>query len=330
MKLATLRDGTRDGQLVVVDKALRRCVPVPAIASTMQDALDDWAVTRPRLERVAHRLDAEDPVDVQSFDPRQCHAPLPRAYHWSDASAYVNHVELVRRSRGEPLPDSYWTDPLMYQGGSDDLQGPHDPAPFIDESHGIDLEAELAIITDDVPMGVSRDAAAKHIVLLALLNDWSLRHVIAKEVQKGFGFLQGKPSTSFAPVVVTPDELGTAWQDCKVHLPLVSHVNGVLLGQPDAGTDMTFDFAQLIAHAARTRRLGAGAIIGSGTVSNLERSRGSSCLVERRMLEQLATGRIATGFLRFGDRVRIEVLDANGNTVFGAIEQVVSNGRLRS
>ena len=211
----------------------------------------------------------------------------------------------------------------MYQGGSDDLQGPRDPALFIDEAHGIDLEAELAVITDDVPMGVSTASAAQHIALLTLVNDWSLRHLIAAEVRKGFGFLQGKPSTAFAPVAVTPDELGIAWRDCKVHLPVVSHVNGALLGRPDAGTDMTFDFAQLIAHAARTRRLGAGAIIGSGTVSNLDRSRGSSCLIEKQTLEKLATGEATTPFLGFGDRVRIEVLDGGGASVFGAIEQEV-------
>lgn len=323
MKLATLGDGTRDGTLVVVDRALRRCVTVPGIARTLQEALDRWSATLPLLTRVATSLEQGEAVAAFDFNPAQCRAPLPRAHHWSDASAYVNHVDLVRRSRGERLPASYWTDPLMYQGGSDDLQGPHDPALFIDESHGIDLEAELAVITDDVPMGISSTSAPQRIALLTLVNDWSLRHLIAAEVQKGFGFLQGKPSTAFAPVAVTPDELGNAWRDCKVHLPVVSHVNGTLLGRPDAGTDMTFNFAQLIAHATRTRRLGAGAIIGSGTVSNLDRSRGSACLIEKRMLEKLATGEAATPFLRFGDRVRIEVLDDGGNSVFGAIEQEV-------
>ena len=245
------------------------------------------------------------------FDAAQCAAPLPRAYHWVDGSAYVNHVELVRKARGAEMPASFWTDPLVYQGGSDDLLGARDDVPFADESWGIDLEAEIAVITDDVPMGTQRRRRPPaHIKLLTLVNDWSLRNLIPGELAKGFGFYQSKPATSFAPVAVTPDELGAAWRDCKVHLPLLSRINGADFGRPDAGTDMTFNFAQLIAHVTRTRRLGAGAIVGSGTVSNYDRSRGASCLAERRMLEQLESGSARTPFLKFGDRVSIEMLDA--------------------
>ena len=244
------------------------------------------------------------------FDVAQCAAPLPRAYHWVDGSAYVNHVELVRKARGAEMPASFWTDPLVYQGGSDDLLGPRDDAPFGDTAWGIDLEAEVAVITDDVPMATTTESAAGHIKLIMLVNDWSLRALIPGELAKGFGFYQSKPATAFSPVAVTPDELGQAWRDSKVHLPLISRINGQDFGQPDAGVDMTFSFAQLIAHVTKTRKLGAGAIIGSGTVSNYDRSRGSSCLAEKRTLEQLEFGAPRTPFLQFGDRVSIEMLDA--------------------
>jgi fumarylacetoacetate (FAA) hydrolase len=240
-----------------------------------------------------------------------------------DGSAYVNHVELVRKARGAEMPASFWTDPLVYQGGSDDLLGPRDDAPFADESWGIDLEAEVAVITDDVPMGTSAAQAGGHIKLLALVNDWSLRALIPGELAKGFGFYQSKPATSFSPVVVTPDELGAAWRDSRVHLPLVSRINGNEFGHPDAGTDMTFNFAQLIEHVTRTRRLGAGAIVGSGTVSNYDRSRGSSCLAEKRSLEQIESGSAQTPFLKFGDVVSIEMLDPAGNSIFGRLENRV-------
>ena len=322
MKLASLRAG-RDGRLVVVNRALTRCCAVPDIAATLQTALDSWNHCEAPLRQVAEALEAGGIDRIESFDPRQCAAPLPRAYHWVDGSAYVNHVELVRKARGAEMPPSFWTDPLVYQGGSDDLLGPMDDARFVSEEHGIDLEAEIAVITDDVPMRCSVADSSRYIKLLMLVNDWSLRNLIAGELAKGFGFYQSKPATSFSPVAVTPDELGAAWHDAKVHLPLVSHINGALFGQPQAGVDMTFSFAQLIAHTTYTRRLRAGAIIGSGTVSNYDRSRGASCLAELRTLEQIAHGFARTPFLKFGDRVRIEMFDATGRSVFGAIDQKV-------
>jgi fumarylacetoacetate (FAA) hydrolase len=326
MKLATLRRGGRDGRLALVSRDLTRCLLVPGIAPTLQAALDDWATIAPRLaERAAIlELNAAN-ADVMPFDPAQCAAPLPRAYHWVDGSAYVNHVELVRKARGAEMPASFWTDPLVYQGGSDDLLGARDDVPFRDESWGIDLEAEVAVITDDVPMGTTPEAASSHIKLLMLVNDWSLRGLIPGELAKGFGFYQSKPASSFSPVAVTPDELGTAWQDTRVHLPLQSRINGQEFGRPDAGVDMTFSFAQLIAHVTRTRRLGAGAIVGSGTVSNYDRSRGSSCLAEKRTLEQLESGAPRTPFLKFGDRVSIEMHDAQGQNIFGTLDNQVTS-----
>ena len=323
MKLASLRAG-RDGQLVVVSRTLTRCVAVPQIAPTLQDALDDWARLVPALQQVSDELNAGRSAAAQAFDAAACDAPLPRAHHWVDGSAYVNHVELVRKARGAEMPPSFWTDPLVYQGGSDDLLGACDAARFASEAHGIDLEAEIAVITDDVPMQTPVARAADHIRLVTLVNDWSLRNLIPGELAKGFGFYQSKPATGFSPVAVTPDELGDAWRDARVHLPLVSHINGALFGQPDAGVDMTFSFADLIAHITKTRRAGAGTIIGSGTVSNYDRSRGSACLAERRTLEQLEHGAPRTPFLKFGDRVRIEMLDGAGNSIFGAIDQVVT------
>jgi fumarylacetoacetate (FAA) hydrolase len=323
VKLASLRNGTRDGQLLIVSRDLSRAVPVPHVASNLQAALDDWSRTAARLEQVA--LDLEDGRVPGSFpfQPTQVLAPLPRAHHWVDGSAYVNHVELVRKARGAEMPASFWTDPLVYQGGSDDFLAPTADVPVPDEDYGIDLEAEVAVVTDDVPMATSAAGARAHIRLLMLVNDWSLRNLIPAELAKGFGFYQSKPATAFSPVAVTPDELGDAWDGGKVSLPLVSHVNGELVGHPEAGVDMTFDFPRLIEHVTRTRRLGAGAIVGSGTVSNYDRSRGSSCLAERRMLEQIEHGRAITPFLRFGDRVRIEMLDRDGQSIFGAIDQKV-------
>ena len=323
MKLATLRDGTRDGQLVVVSRDLSLAVPVPTIAPTLQAALDDWSRTEQRLRAVSLRMEAGAADGAIPFDPAQAMAPLPRAYHWVDGSAYVNHVELVRRARNADMPPSFWTDPLVYQGGSDDLLGPMDDVPVASEDYGIDLEAEVAVVTDDVPMLTSAEDAASHVKLLLLVNDWSLRNLIPAELAKGFGFYQSKPATAFSPVAVTPDELGDAWRNSRVHLPLVSHINGQLFGEPDAGIDMTFDFAELIAHVTKTRRLGAGAIVGSGTVSNYDRSRGSSCLAERRALEQIEHGKPLTTFLMFGDRVRIEMFGQDGASIFGAIDQKV-------
>ncbi|MGP3789298.1 fumarylacetoacetate hydrolase family protein [Pseudomonas sp. B392_1p] len=322
MKLASLNQG-RDGVLVVVSRDLSRAVKVPDIAATLQAALDDWAKTRPLLDAVYQRLNKGNEPDAFAFNQAACHSPLPRAYHWADGSAYVNHVELVRKARGAELPESFWHDPLIYQGGSDTFLPPHAPIRLADEAWGIDLEAEVAVITDDVPMGIAGQQAAEHIQLLMLVNDVSLRNLIPGELAKGFGFFHSKPSSSFSPVAVTPDELGAAWRDGKVHLPLESRINGELLGRPNAGVDMTFDFPTLLAHAARTRPLGAGSIIGSGTVSNHDRSVGSSCLAERRMLEMIESGAPKTPFLHFGDRVRIEMFDAEGQSIFGAIDQAV-------
>lgn len=333
MKLATLKDGGRDGTLVVVSRDLTRAVRVPEIAGTLQGALDDWAETEPPLRAVSERLNAGPVEGAFAFEPEDCHAPLPRAFQWADGSAYVNHVELVRRARGAEMPPSFWTDPLMYQGGSDSFLGPRDAVPAISEAHGIDLEAEIAVITDDVPMAVNEDLAGRHIRLMMLVNDVSLRGLIPAELGKGFGFFQSKPASSFSPVAVTPDELGDAWDGAKVHRPLVSHINGVLFGKPDAGVDMTFGFPTLIAHAAKTRRLGAGTIIGSGTVSNKldggpgrrveDGGVGYSCIAEVRTVETIVDGAPRTEFLRFGDRVRIEMFDADGASIFGAIDQAI-------
>jgi fumarylacetoacetate (FAA) hydrolase len=322
MKLASLAGG-RDGRLAVVSRDLSRAMPAQGVANTLQAALDDWPRKKPALEALARELESGRAQGIP-FDPATALSPLPRAYHWVDGSAYVNHVELVRKARGASMPESFWTDPLVYQGGSDDFLPPQADAPFGSEDWGIDLEGEVAVVTDDVPMGISPAAARDRIQLLMLVNDWSLRNLIPGELAKGFGFYQSKPATAFSPVAVTPDELGDAWRDARVHLPLIVHLNGEPFGRPDAGMDMTFDFGQLISHAARTRRLGAGSIVGSGTVSNRDRSAGSTCLAERRMLETLEHGKPMTPFLSFGDRVRIEMHDASGRSIFGAIDQRVA------
>jgi len=323
MKLATLANGTRDGQLLVVSRDLGRAVPVPQVAQTLQQALDRWRELVPALQQASDELEAGRATGSFPFEAASVLAPLPRAHHWVDGSAYVNHVELVRKARGAVMPPSFWTDPLVYQGGSDDFIPPTGDVPCPSEEFGIDFEAEVAVVTDDVAMGTGAAGARSHIQLVLLVNDWSLRNLIPGELGKGFGFYQSKPATSFSPVAVTPDELGDAWDGGKVMLPLVSHVNGKLFGRPDAGVDMTFDFPRLIEHVTRTRRLGAGAIVGSGTVSNYDRSLGSSCIAERRMLEQIDQGEPATPFLRFGDRVRIEMFAADGASIFGAIDQRV-------
>ena len=323
MKLATLRTGGRDGKLIVVSRDLSRAVSASDVAGTLQAALDDWATKGPRLQQISTLLNHGRAADAFAFDPNRCHSPLPRAYQWADGSAYVNHVELVRKARGAEMPPSFWTDPLMYQGGSDSFAGPRDPILAESEDWGIDLEAEVAVITDDVPMATPADAAGSHIRLLMLVNDVSLRNLVPAELGKGFGFFQSKPSSAFSPVAVTPDELGAAWDGRKLNLPVTVHLNGALFGQPNAGEDMTFDFPRLIAHAARTRPLAAGSIVGSGTISNVDRSRGSACLAEKRTLETLDGGKPVTPFLRFGDRVRIEMLDAQGRSIFGAIDQEV-------
>lgn len=323
MKLASLRSGGRDGTLVVVDRAVQRAIAVPEHASTLQTALDEWVLIAPALEAVYARLNA-DPSMGFALDPEDLAAPLPRAYQWLDASAYLSHLERVRRARGAEMPAHMYTDPLMYQGGSDASLGPRDPIPAAEEAWGVDFEAEIAVITDDVPMGTPPEAAAGHIKLLVLVNDVSLRNLIPDELARGFGFLQGKPANAYSPVAVSPIELGEAWREHRVHLPLTCRVNGETVGAPLAGEDFHFGFDRLIAHAAKTRRLGAGTIIGSGTVSNRDASRGCACLIEKRTLELLDDGEIQTPFLRFGDRITIEMLDNAGNTVFGAIDQQVT------
>ncbi|MCE2989195.1 MAG: fumarylacetoacetate hydrolase family protein [Nitrosomonadaceae bacterium] len=320
MKLATVKDGTRDGALVVVSKDLTRCARVPHIARTLQDALDDWAAKAPALVEAARALEAGGGA---AFDPAAAMAPLPRAYQWCDGSAYLNHVELVRKARKAEMPPEYYDDPLMYQGGSDSMIGPRDDVEALDEAHGIDFEAEVAVVTDDVPMAVTAQTALGHVKLVMLVNDVSLRNLIPAELAKGFGFFQSKPSSAFSPVAVTPDELGDAWRGGKVHLPLRAELNGKLFGSPDAGTDMNFDFGRLIAHAARTRPLGAGTIVGSGTVSNRDRAVGSCCIAEVRTIETIEKGKPETPFMKFGDRIRIEMLSADGTSIFGAIDQKV-------
>ena len=324
MKLATLRDGSRDGQLTVVSRDLSLAHHATAIAGRLQNALDDWSFIAPQLEDLYQTLNEGRARHAFRFDSRVAMAPLPRAYQWADGSAYVNHVELVRKARGADMPNSFWTDPLMYQGGADDLLGPHDDIVCPNEEFGIDFEAEVAVITDDVAIGTTPAAAAGHIRLLMLVNDVSLRNLIPAELAKGFGFLQSKPATAFSPVAVTPDELGDAWHDAKVHRPLTVHWNERKVGEPNAGDDMTFDFTQLIAHVARTRRLSAGSIIGSGTVSNLDRSRGYCCIAERRSLEMIEAGAASTSFMKYEDRVRIEMFDEHGRSIFGAIDQRVA------
>jgi fumarylacetoacetate (FAA) hydrolase len=323
VKLASLKDGRRDGMLVVVDRRLERAVIASKIAQTLQQALDHWAESAPQLQSIYHALNDGRASDSFPLDFAKLAAPLPRAYQWLDGSAYLSHVELARKARGAELPAEFRTDPLMYQGCSDVLLGPYEPILAISEDWGIDFEAELAVITDDVPMAIAPSEAATHIKLLVLVNDISLRNLIRAELAKGFGFVQSKPPSSFSPVAVTPDELGTAWDGARVHLPLAIHFNGQLFGQPHAGTDMQFDFPTLVSHAAKTRRLTAGTIIGSGTVSNRDYSRGSSCLVERQMLELIEHGEARTRYMRFGDRVRIEMFDEKRQSIFGAIDQVV-------
>jgi fumarylacetoacetate (FAA) hydrolase len=325
MKLGTLKeDESRDGLLVLISDCRTKCVPVTDIAYTLQEALDDWDEVLPDLKEVAAKLNAgELEAEVMPFDEAKMHSPLPRAFQWADGSAYVNHVELVRKARGAEMPESFWTDPLMYQGGSDSFVGPRDVIEAVSEEHGIDFESEIVVVTGDVPMGVSPSEALNYVRLVMLVNDVSLRNLIPAELAKGFGFFHSKPACAFSPIALTPDELGSHWKDGKLHLPLITTLNGKEFGRPNAGVDMTFHFGELIAHAAKTRHLEAGAIIGSGTVSNVDRSTGSSCLAERRMIEKIEAGEMTTPFMSFGDVVRIEMLDENGVSLFGTIEQQV-------
>ena len=333
MKLATLKNDTRDGQLVVVSKDLTKCTAVPDIATTLQSALDQWSKVEPQLAEVYKALNEGKLVAEIPFEQNQCESPLPRAYQWADGSAYVNHVELVRKARGAEMPPSFWTDPLMYQGGSDAFIGPRDNIPVGSEEWGIDFEGEVAVITDDVPMGATSEEAAGSIRLLMLVNDVSLRGLIPNELAKGFGFFQSKPSSVFSPVAVTPDELGDAWDGGKVTLPLLSFYNGEAFGCPNAGVDMTFEFPELVAHAAKTRPLSAGAIVGSGTVSNKQGTEhgtsiaeggvGYSCIAEVRMIETIRDGKPSTSFMKFGDRIKMEMKDVTGDSIFGSIDQKV-------
>ena len=329
MKLGSLKEGGRDGTLVVVSRDLARAVKATGIAPTLQRALEEWQSTAPRLNALYEVLEASpaetingEPVFAVDFSTFA--SPLPRAYEFVDGSAYLPHVARVRKARGAEVPPSFYVDPLMYQGVSAGFYGPRDPVRVPDEAYGIDLEAEVVVVTDDVPMAVDPATAAGHIQLIGLVNDVSLRNLIPDELAKGFGFLQSKPRSALSPVLVTPDELGAAWQDSKVHLPLLTHVNGAWFGAPEAGVDMQFNFAQLLAHAARTRPLSAGTIVGSGTVANEDTSLGASCFAELRTVETLRDGKPSTPFMKYGDTVRIEMLDKNGNSIFGAIEQQIS------
>ncbi|MDD2408065.1 MAG: fumarylacetoacetate hydrolase family protein [Tepidiphilus sp.] len=332
MKLATLKSGGRDGTLVVVSRDLGRCYPVGAIARTLQEALDRWDEVRDDLALVAELLERGALKDARPFDPAACHSPLPRAYQWADGSAYLNHVELVRKARGAEVPASFYDDPLMYQGGSDSFIGPCDDI-VADESWGIDFEAEVAVITGDVPMGIDPKAALETIRLVLLVNDVTLRNLVPGELAKGFGFFQSKPASSFSPVAVTPDELGDAWRDGKLHLPLEVQYNGRPFGRPNAGVDMTFDFGRLIAHAAKTREMEAGSIVGSGTVSNKQGGLygskienggvGYCCIAEVRMYETIESGAPQTPFMRHGDTVEIAMHDASGASIFGSIRNRV-------
>jgi len=331
MKLGSLKEGGRDGTLIVVSKDLTRAVRVPGIAPTLQRALEDWSNAAPRLNGVYEALElgpaetingeAVFAVDFAAFA-----SPLPRAYEFVDGSAYLPHVARVRKARGAEVPESFYTDPLMYQGVSAGFYGPRDPVLVADEAWGIDLEAEVLVVTDDVPQGATPAQAAGHIQLVGLINDVSLRNLIPGELAKGFGFLQSKPRSALSPVLVTPDELGDAWQDSKLHLPLLTHVNGQWFGAPEAGVDMQFNFAQLVAHAARTRPLSAGTLVGSGTVANEDTSLGASCFAELRTVETLRDGKPSTPFMAYGDTVRIEMLDRSGASLFGAIEQRIARG----
>lgn len=324
MKLGSLKTTlSRDGELCLVNQSLSHAVLATDISPTLQYALDHWPKVVKALEARSAALNQNQLTDTFKYNPQAMASPLPRAYQWIDGSAYLNHVELVRRARGVEMPENFWTDPLMYQGGSDTFLAPTDPISGMDEAYGIDFEAEIAIITDDVPMGITSASAESHIRLIMLVNDISLRNLIPNELAKGFGFFQSKPSSSFSPLALTPDELTPYWDGKRMHRPLISFLNGKLFGEPNAGIDMTFSFPELIAHAAKTRSLSAGTIIGSGTVSNCDQSRGSSCIAEVRMLETIAHGKPNTPFMRKGDQIRIEMLDDSGQSLFGAIQQEV-------
>jgi fumarylacetoacetate (FAA) hydrolase len=324
MKLATYKDGSRDGQLVVVSRDLSLAHYASGVATRLQQVLDDWNFLSPQLQELSQTLNHGKARHAFAFEPQRCMAPLPRAYQWADGSAFINHVELVRKARGVEVPASFYTDPLMYQGGSDDFLGPRDDIVCASTEFGIDFEAEVAVVTGDVPMGTPPEAALEGIRLLMLANDVSLRKLIPAELAKGFGFVQGKPATAFSPVAVTPDELGSAWQHGRVHLKLESVWNGKRVGLTDAGPEMTFHFGELIAHLCKTRDVRAGSIVGSGTVSNKDWSRGWSCIAEKRAIETIESGAPKTEFMQYGDTIRIEMKGTDGMSMFGAIEQRVA------
>jgi len=323
MKLASLKSTSRDGELIVVSRDLKKAVKASHVVKTLREAVEDWSKYSQELQKLSDSLNAGTAKDTFAFDTTKLAAPLPRAFQWCDGSAYLHHAELVRKARGAELTPELYNEPMLYQGGSDYFLGPNDNIEAISEAHGIDLEAEVAVITDDVPMAVSPEEARKHIRLILLVNDVSLRNLIPQELAKGFGFFVSKPPTAFSPVAVTPDELGSAWDGGKVSLPIVSHINGKLFGKPNAGVDLYFDFPRLISYAATTRPLRAGTIVGSGTVSNRDLSTGSSCIQEKRMLEKIEFGEMKTPHLKFGDRVRIEMFNNKNESVFGAIDQQV-------
>jgi fumarylacetoacetate (FAA) hydrolase len=323
MKLATYHDGSRDGQLVVVSRDLSQAHFATGIATRLQQVLDDWGFLSPQLEDLSATLNSGKARHAFAFDPRLCRAPLPRAYQWADGSAFINHVELVRRARNAEVPASFYEDPLMYQGGSDDFLGPCEDAVFASTGWGIDFESEIAVVTGDVATGTGPEAALEGVRLLMLVNDWSLRELIPAELAKGFGFLQSKPATAFGPVAVTPDELGDAWSGGRVHLNVETAWNGKRVGLCAAGEEMTFHFGQLIAHLAKTRNVRAGSIVGSGTISNKDWARGYSCIAEKRAIETIESGKPKTGFMQHGDRIRIEVKGRDGQSVFGALDQQV-------
>ena len=325
MKLATLKDGSRDGLLAVVSRDLASAHFATGIATTLQQVLDDWNFISPQLEDLYATLNGGKARHAFAFEPRHCMAPLPRAHQWLDGSAYLNHVELVRKARRATVPDSFYVDPLMYQGGSDDFLGPCDDAVFASAEWGIDFESEVAVVTGDVALGTAPDTALDSVRLLMLVNDWSLRNLIPGELAKGFGFVQSKPATAFSPVAVTLDEVGTAWQGGRLHLPLESRWNGQRVGLCDAGPEMSFHFGQLIAHVAKTRRLRAGSIVGSGTVSNQDWTHGYACVAEKRAIETIEYGEPKTAFMQFGDRIEIEMRDGRGLNVFGTIDQRVAS-----
>ncbi len=323
MKLGSLKEGGRDGTLIVVSRDLTRALRADSVAVSLREALENWSTAAPRLNALSESLNDGSAAGAFDLDLDALAAPLPRTWEFLDGSAYLPHVERVRRARGAEVPESFYSDPLMYQATASGFLGPRDDVAVVSEDYGIDLESEIIVVTDDVPMAVTAESAAEHIQLIGLVNDVSLRNLIPGELAKGFGFLQSKPRSALSPVLVTPDELGDSWRDSVLHRPLHSHINGKWFGSPEAGVDMQFNFAQLVAHAAKTRPLSAGTVVGSGTIANQDEAKGASCLAEKRMLETIRDGKPSTAFLSFGDRVRIEMLDDAGASIFGAIDQQI-------